>query len=299
MGSALQDPTCTLWIDIDRSDDLTAFAGLFDLHPLAVEDALGHVEHPKIDDYGRYLYIVVHGLYCCESQEEPSIVELDIFLGPNYLLTYHHESLHCTAVLAERIERDPRLMERGADGLTHMAIDVLVDDLMPLVDQLDAALDALEEQVLAQPSQRTLARILAIKRATLHLRRTIVPQREVAYRLSRGDYAFVHAKTRAYFSDVYDHLVRLVDINESLRDLVASVMEMYLSATSNRMNEIMKVLTLVTTIFMPLTLVAGVYGMNFHHMPELTWRYGYFAVLGAMLVIAASMLLWFRRRGWM
>lgn len=306
LRAALQDRECTLWLDMEETAPQEAATGeasvlskVFNFHPLAIEDCLGHVEHPKIDDYGSYLYIVAHGLDCDGTGDGLQVRELDLFLGPNYVVTYHHASLHCITSLWERAERDERYLQRGTDGLAHALLDLLVDDLMPVLDRLDATIEDLEDEILAPPSEKTLSRIQAVKRATLHLRRTVVPQREMIYRLSREESSLVRPKTQLYFRDVYDHLVRIADINESLRDLVAGALEVYLSATSNRMNEVMKVLTLVTTIFMPLTLLAGIYGMNFHHIPELGWRYGYFGTLGLMVVIAVGMLAWFKRRGWM
>lgn len=303
LRAALAARDCTLWVDLEAPgcDEAEVLSTIFGFHPLAIEDALGHVEHPKLDDYGEYLYVVAHGLALDpqRAEDELHILELDLFLGANYLVTFHHEPLHCIASLWERAQRDERYLQRGADGMAHAAIDILVDDWMPLLDHLDATIEALEDEILANPTPRTLERILAVKQATLRLRRTAVPEREVVYRLSRNDLALVRPKVQLYFRDVYDHLVRVVDINDSLRDTVASALEIYLSVVSNRMNEVMKWLTAITTIFMPLTLLAGIYGMNFHHMPELSWRYGYFAVLAVMAVIAGGMVRWFRRRGWM
>ncbi len=301
LRAMLDKSDLTLWVDFESAsgDEAAIFSSVFGFHPLAVEDALGHVEHPKLDDYGSYLYVVAHGLDCTDLAGGLRILELDLFLGPNYLVTYHHEPLHCIKAFRERAQRDDRYYHRGADGLAHAILDALVDDLMPVLDRLDATIEELEDEVLARPTQRTLSRILDVKQATLHLRRTAVPQREVVYRLSRNESPLVRSKTQLYFRDVYDHLVRVVDINDSLRELVAGALEIYLSAVSNRMNEAMKWLTAVTTIFMPLTLLAGIYGMNFRHMPELEWRYGYFGLLGAMLAITVGMVYWFRRRGWM
>jgi len=301
LRALLDDSDCTLWVDLEAAtpEEFAPLSAVFDFHPLAIEDALGHVERPKVDDYDSYLYIVAHGLDCGGSTDEPHILELNIFLGANYLVTCHHEPLHCIKVLWERAERDERYLQRGPDGLAHAAIDILVDDLMLVLDQLDATIEELEDEIMANPTQRTLTRILDIKRGTMHLRRTVVPQREVAYRLSRDASPLVRPKTQLYFRDVYDHLVRVADINESLRDLVAGALEIYLTVVSNRMNEVMKVLTLVTTVFMPLTLVAGIYGMNFRFMPELQWHYGYPGVLAGMLLTTVAMLYWFRRRGWL
>ena len=301
LRAALDHGANVLWLDLlGATPEASALlSGVFDFHPLAVEDCLGQVEHPKIDDYEAYLYVVTRGLCGDGAGDSLQVAELDLFLGPNYLVTFHRQPLHCITNLWERALQDERYPQRGADGLAHAAIDLLVDDLMPILDKLDATIEELEDEILANPTQKTLARILEIKRATLHLRRVVMPQREMTYRLSRDESPLVRPKTRLYFRDVYDHLVRVADINESLRDLVAGALEIYLTVVSNRMNEVMKVLTLVATIFMPLTLLASIYGMNFRHMPGLEWRYGYFGLLGLMLASATGMLWWFRRRGWM
>ncbi len=300
LQAALADTGCTLWVDLEAptAEEAAVLSTVFGFHPLAIEDCLGHVERPKLDDYGAYLYVVAHGLDCGASGYELETRELDLFLGPNYVVTHTHEPIHSIKVLRERVLRDERYIQRGPDGLAHAAIDILVDDLMPVLDRLDAAIDELEDEILAAPDRETLSTILDIKRATLHLRRTVVPQREVVYRLSRDDSDLVGPKTRLYFRDVYDHLVRVVDINESLRDLVAGALEIYLTVVSNRMNEVMKVLTLVTTVFMPLSLVAGIFGMNFVHMPGLQAHYGFAVTMLLMATIAAGMVWWFRRRGW-
>lgn len=296
----LDNHESVMWVDLKEPTAAEAepILGAFGFHPLAIEDALGHVEHPKIDDYGTYLYVVMQGIDLC-SNDELQVQEIDFFLGANYLVTVHHAPVHCIETMWERAMRDGRFLQRGADGLAHAVIDLLVDDLMPVLDSLDATIEQLEDRILANPSHDVLARTMDIKRATLRLRRTVVPQREVAYRLSRDESELVRPKTRLYFRDVYDHLVRVVDINEALRDVVAGALEIYLTVVSNRMNEVIKVLTLVTTICMPITLVTGLYGMNFRFMPELEWRYGYLVAIAVMLVMTAGMAWWFRRRGWM
>lgn len=301
LAAALSDGTCTLWVDMQEATPTEAelLSSVFSFHPLAIEDCLGHVEHPKLDDYGSYLYVVAHGLACSDTGDELQTRELDFFLGPNYLLTYHHEPLPCVTTLWNRVARDERYLQRGPDGLAHAIIDLLVDELIPVIDRLDDTVEKLEEEILDRPERRTVSRILAIKRATLQLRRTVGPQREVVFRLSRDDLALVRPKVRLYFRDVYDHLVRIVDMNDALRDLVAGALEIYLSTVSNRMNEIMKVLTMVTTVFMPLGLLAGIYGMNFRYMPGLESPSGFVVVSALMAVIALGMLYWFRRRGWM
>ncbi|MDI7277256.1 MAG: magnesium transporter CorA family protein, partial [Anaerolineae bacterium] len=187
LRTVLESGESTLWVDVEGGppEEFVALGNCFGFHPLAIEDALGRAEQPKLDDYGHYLYLVAHGLECDGRAQELRVLELDLFLGANYVVTYHHEPLHCVKALWERTLRDGRYQQRGADGLAHAALDILVDDLMPVLDRLDATIEDLEDEILANPTHRTLMHILDVKRATLHMRRTIVPQREVANRLGR------------------------------------------------------------------------------------------------------------------
>jgi magnesium transporter len=199
----------------------------------------------------------------------------------------------------ERLERDKRPIEHGADFLCYTILDQLVDEYMPLLDMMDEEIDVLEDEVvLKKPKPDVLERILSLKHSILSLRRIIAPQREVMNRLSRDDLAQIADQHRIYYRDIYDHLVRVHDLSESIRDVVTGALDTYLSATSNRLNEIMKALTLVSTIFLPLSFIAGIYGMNFEYFPEIHWRYGYLYVWTVFILIVGGMLWYFRRRGW-
>ncbi|HXW00643.1 MAG TPA: magnesium/cobalt transporter CorA, partial [Anaerolineae bacterium] len=198
----------------------------------------------------------------------------------------------------ERLERDERPLERGADFLCYTILDQLVDKYLPVLDAMDEEIDQLEDQVLARPKPIVLQRILSLKHSILMLRRIIAPQREVMNRLSRDDLPQIDDQHRIYFRDIYDHLVRTHDLSESIRDVVTGTLDTYLSATNNRLSEVMKALTIVSTIFLPLSFVAGVYGMNFDVLPELHWRYGYLMVWGIFILIVLGMLWYFRHREW-
>ena len=298
--STLSDRRGLLWVDI-QSEPAEHIEGLlasvFEFHPLAIDDALREVHVPKVDDWGEYVYCVAHGVVFDERDMQLTTLELDIFLGRNYLVTHHKEPVPAADRMWQASQRDARGLERGADFLAYHLLDVLVADYLPVVDQLDEAIDRIEDEVFDNPSQATLSRIFTLKRAVLRLRRILSPQREMINRLARDPYDVVDASERIYFRDVYDHMVRLVDLNDTLRDLVGGALDTYLSVSSNRINEIVKVLTVLTAVFLPLTFFSGFFGMNFSRLPfETTWL----LLLGTGLMVTVPLLLyrWFRRQGW-
>jgi magnesium transporter len=196
------------------------------------------------------------------------------------------------------IERDERIYSNGSDFLCHAILDALVDDYMPVLDKMDEEIEWLEDRVLSKPEPETLERILSLKHSVMTLRRIVSPQRETINRLSRDDFPQIDRQSRIYFRDIYDHLVRIQDLSESIRDIVSGAMDIYLNSTSLRLNEIMKALTIVSTIFLPMSFFAGVYGMNFHYFPEITWPYGYAYVWALFIAIFVGMLIFFKKRGW-
>jgi magnesium transporter len=303
MAQALQQPDSLLWVSLEQPTEAEIQAVMhevFQFHPLAIEDCLNDgYQAPKVDVFGHYLFIIVHALRPDFPLDQMDTMELNCFLGSNYLVT-SYRAQHMPAIQAvwERLERDERPIEQGADFLCYTVLDYLVDEYMPLLDSMDEELDQLEDEVIYKPKSAVLERILSLKHSILAMRRIIAPQREVMNRLSRDDLPQIAPPHRIYFRDIYDHLVRVHDLSESIRDVVTGTLDTYLSATSNRLNEVMKALTLVSTIFLPLSFLAGVYGMNFEYLPELHWRYGYFLVWGVFILIMVGMLWYFRRRGW-
>jgi magnesium transporter len=270
----------------------------FGFHVLAIDDALREVHVPKIDDWGAYLYAVVHGVLFDPQSLALTTRELDIFLGRNYLVTYHRQAVDAVERVWRHVCNDHRRLEHGPDYLLYLLLDTLTADYLPTIDALDTTLDALESTVFTRLTPHTLRTIFAVKRAALHLRRIIGPQREVLNKLARDAYDVIDPQERVYFRDVYDHLVRLVDLNETLRDLTSGALEMYLSVTSNRMNEVMKVLTVISALFMPISFVVGFFGMNFSGLPfDNHWLLA--GVLGTVLVTPFVMLYWFTQRGWL
>jgi len=291
-----------LWIDIEdvTDEDAELLSGVFGFHPLAVEDCISRDIHPpKIDDFEDYLFVIVHGINYHTESEVVETTELAFFMGKNYVVTTHDVPMMSITSMLDRIQKDGRLMRRGADFLAHDIIDTLVDNIMPTIEQMDGKSDQLEDEALHKPKRETLMAIMQLKRSILSLTRVILPQREIVNRLSRGEYNLISERAQIYYRNIFDHLVRIEMLTVGLRDMTESVLSTYLSSVSNRMNEVMKVLTLIATIFIPLTFIAGIYGMNFTNMPELAWRYGYFVILGVMAVIGISLAVYFRRKKWL
>jgi len=291
-----------LWVDIEdmTSEDAEILSNVFHFHPLAVEDCVSRSIHPpKIDDFEGYLFIIVHGINYYVESDVVETTELNLFVGKNYVVTNHDVPMRSVTSMLERIRKDGRPMRRGVDFLAHDFIDALVDNIVPTIDEMNNKSATVEAEALQEPKRETLASIMQLKRSILALERVMAPQRGILDRLSRGEYSLIGEQARIYYRNIYDHLLRIEMLNYNLRDIVDSTLSTYLSSVSNRMNEVMKVLTLIATIFIPLTFIAGIYGMNFANMPELQWRYGYFIILIVMAVIGISLAVYFKRKSWL
>ena len=292
-----------VWIELEERspDGDTLLHDVLRLHPLTIEDIWSECSSPKVDAFDDYTYVIVHGLQATSSIQDLALVELDVVLGNRFLVT-HDSSGWVAKDLQAELDRSPKLMAKGLPWVMHALLDRSVDRYMPLVDQLDAEIEELENEVLAKAGTAAggpvLVRILAFKRSLQSMRRMAIHQRETLLRLARGEIDAIPRDALPFFRDVYDHFLRIGDLVDGYRDLVTSALDAYLSVQSNRMNEIMKTLTLISTVMLPLTFIAGVYGMNFKAMPELEWPLGYPMALGLMLTVAVSILLWFRRKGW-
>jgi magnesium transporter len=306
-GAALQDPHGLLWVDFScESPDMCEpiLRRTFDFHPLAVDDALAEAHVPKVDDWGQYLYLALHAVVF-GSQDALTLdtLELDLFLGPNYLVTYQAQPVATVDRVWAACQRDDRHLQRGATYLLYKVADELVADYMPVIEQIDDMIDQIEDRVFDDPVPELLQQLFTLKRALLRLRRIVAPQREVLNKLGRGDYDVIDPDRRVFFRDVYDHLVRLHDIIESLRDLVGSALDTYLSVVNNRMNDVMKTLTIITTLVMPLSFLTGFFGMNFFQPVTLldawTGRATFGLALTTMVLMPIGMYLWMRRRAWM
>ncbi|HPH94228.1 MAG TPA: magnesium/cobalt transporter CorA [Anaerolineaceae bacterium] len=296
-------PGAFVWVSLEKTtpeEVEQVLSNTFHFHPLSVEDCISiGYQPPKVDDFGTYIFLILHALHCTDHGEELETKELNLFLGHNYLVTsYLDEEMTPVQKTLERLQRDDRLARNGPDFLCHTILDYLVDEFMPLLDHLDEEIEELEDMVIDKPTPNILQRILSMKHVILTLRRAITPQREILNRLSRDDFPQIDRTSRIYFRDIYDHLVRIQDLLDTVRDIVGNTLDSYLSATSNRLNEVMKALTVVSTIFLPLSFIAGVYGMNFQHLPEVTWPLGYAWAWFLFISIAVTMIVIFKKRGW-
>jgi len=302
----IQNQQGLLWVDFVSEPPETCLPILqdFQFHPLAIDDALQETHVPKLDDWGDYLYIVLNYMNAEEKGDlwETDVDELDIFLGKNYIVTHHDYPISAVDETWAACDRDPRNVQEGADHLLYKIADNLVAEYMPAVEKVDSAIDQIEDQIFDRPSPRTLERLFALKRVLLAMRRILLPQREVLNKLARDDYKVIDPRDRIFFRDIYDHLVRLHDVNESLRDLVGGALDTYLSVINNRMNEVMKTLTIITTLFMPLAFVTGFFGMNFFEPPgslnNWTSNPVFYIVLAINILLPTGMYIWMRRRTW-
>jgi len=290
------------WIHIDGLQDvhlLEQMGIVFGIHPLILEDILNTDQRPKLEDHGDYLYIVLKRFH---MDQDSRIVpeQVSIVLGPNYLISLQEKEGKLLEPVRERLRNDRgRLRKGGADYLAHALLDGIVDGYFSILDHFGEEIETLEEALMGRPSPETLRAIEIFKRELVLLRKAVWPLREVVGNLSRSDSPLIRESSILYFRDISDHTVQVIDTIETYRDTLSGMLDIYLSSMSNRMNEVMKVLTVIATIFMPLSFLAGVYGMNFKHMPELEWPWGYFALWGVMMVIAFVMLIFFRRKKWL
>ncbi|MDX1622522.1 MAG: magnesium/cobalt transporter CorA [Gemmatimonadota bacterium] len=295
------DDGSRLWLDLQAPTD-EEFAILeepFGFHPLAIEDCLTPEHQPKVEDFGPYLFLIFRGIDFAAPEDELRTLKLAAFLGPGFLVTYHRAPLRSVGAIRDKYAAGGRARFRGLDYLLYEILDRMVEFYFPALETVDGEIEKIEEELFADPSDETLDRILAAKRRSLEIKRTLDPHREVFSRLGRGEYEEIDPATVTFYRDLYDSSYRLVEVADGYRDLLTGALDAYLSVVSQRLNEVMKVLTIFATIMLPLTFIAGVYGMNFEYMPELGWRYGYFAVWGVMLAVAGSLLWFFRRRGWL
>lgn len=303
----------TTWINLDGVADTAAVAALgeaFGLHPLVQEDLANPAQRPKLELYGDYVFVVARMVRPAETPPLPgephyTVEQVAFVLGEGYVLSFQEVPGDVFEPVRERIRRaSGRVRQHGPDYLLYALLDVIVDHYLVTLERIGDATEALEERVasahVAGPRGRGVQMaISALRRDVVQLRRAVWPLREVLAALLRDDVPGVSERTRLYLRDAYDHLVQTVEILEALRDVLGGLADLYLTAISLRQNEVMKTLTVVSSVFIPLTFVAGIYGMNFDNMPELHTPYGYFVLLGAMATLAASILLFFRRKGWL
>ncbi len=295
-------PTVT-WLDVVGLQDMELVGELgsqFGLHPLVLEDLVNTQQRPKLEDFQEYLFVVIKMLTFDEESRRVDDEQLSLILGPRFVISFQERPGDTFGAVRERIRTGKgRIRTMGVDYLAYALIDAVVDHYFVVLEGLGDWIEELEEEVVTEPVASTMQHIHRVKREMLLLRKATWPLREVVSGLGREGTSLITTPVRIYVRDVYDHTIQVLDTAETLRDIVSGLLDTYLSSVSNRMNEIMKVLTIMASIFIPLTFIAGVYGMNFQHMPELSTTWGYPAVLALMGVIAAGLLVYFKRKGWM
>jgi magnesium transporter len=297
-----RDTATVTWINIDGVHDPRVVEKLgthFGLHPLIQEDIMNTTQRPKLEDMGETLYIVARMLEFDETAAEVETDQLSLVVGRNFVISFQERAGDEFGPVRERIRRGKgRIRKAGPDYLAYALLDAMVDHYFVILERLGERVELLEDELVSDPKKETLHEIHTLKREMIFLRKSVWPLREVVAGLERSDSGLMLESTNVFLRDLYDHTIQVIDNVETFRDMLSGMLETYLSSISNRMNEVMKVLTIISTIFIPLTFIAGVYGMNFQHMPELKWRLGYFLILGIMIVIGLIMVAFFKRKKW-
>ncbi len=298
-----KDKSTVTWINIEglhESEIIQSLGDCFGLHPLVMEDILNTDQRPKVEDYNDYLYIVLKMLHNVRGAEVVT-EQISLILHPNFVISFQ-EGIEedVFSPVRERIRSGKgRIRGMGADYLAYSLIDAIVDNYFVILEVIGERIEDLEEELVTNPSKDTLHKIHRLKREMIFMRKAVWPLREVISTLQRGDSPLIKNTTAVYLRDVYDHTIQVIDTIETSREMLSGMLDIYLSSISNRMNEIIKFLTIIGTIFIPLTFVVGIYGMNFEFMPEIKWRYGYFAVMSFMFAIGVLMLFYFKKKKWL
>ena len=295
-------PTVT-WINVAGIHDIEALRTLaecYHIHPLVMEDILNTHERPKFEEFEDYLFIVVKMLDYDAATKEVVAEQVSLIVGPNVVISFEEAPRDAFDAVRARIRNEKgRIRSSGADYLAYCLLDTVVDNYFSVLEGMAAEIEEVEDQLLADPSRDMLQRVHGLKRELIFLRKSVWPLREVLAVLERADSSLIRESTVIYLRDVYDHTIQIVDTIESLRDIVSGMHDTYLSSVSNRLNEVMKVLTIWATIFIPLTFLAGVYGMNFKYFPELGWKWGYAGFWAIIVTVSGFMLLHFRKKKWL
>jgi len=299
----LKNTPTVSWINIDGIHDIELIEKIgkgFELHPLILEDILSTGQRPKFEDYEKYIFIVLKMLNYSDESQSVEVEQVSLILGPNYVISFQERIGDVFEHVRDRI-RNPkgRVRKMGADYLAYTLLDAIVDNYFVILERLGERIESMEEEVVGNPTEKTVQQIHSLKREMISLRKSIWPLRELIAGLEKSESSLIEETTDIYLRDVYDHTIQIIDTIESFRDMVSGMLDIYLSSISNRMNAIMKVLTIIATIFIPLTFVAGIYGMNFKYMPELEWRWGYMTVWLVMIAVAGVMLIYFRKKKWL
>jgi magnesium transporter len=300
---ALKETPTVSWINVDGVHDSRLISDLgsrFGVHPLILEDIMTTAQRPKMEDMGDYIYIVVRMLDLVNKEKEVRSEQVSLILGSNFVISFQESEGDVFDAVRDRIRSGKgRIRKQGPDYLAYTLIDAIVDNYFLVLEKLGENVEEIEEALVSNPDRETLHEIHTLKREMIYLRKSVWPLREVISGLERTESELIKDSTGIFLRDVYDHTIQVIDTVETYRDMLSGMLDIYLSSLSNRMNEVMKVLTIIATIFIPLTFIAGIYGMNFKFMPELEWRWGYFLVLAVMLAIGVLMVILFKRRRWL
>ncbi len=299
----LKESSSISWINVNGLNEVHIIEKLgthFEVHPLVLEDIAHTGQRPKLEDFENYVFVVLRMLSFCEKSQELKSEQVSFILGNNFVISFQETEGDVFNSVRERIRKAKgRIRKMGADYLLYALIDAVVDAYFIILEKIGEKIEVLEERLMNNPSQDILQKIHSMRGETIFLRKSVWPLREVITNLEKGEPDLVSEKTSIYFRDVHDHTVQIIETIETCRDLVAGLHDLYLTAISNRMNEVMKVLTIIATIFIPLTFIAGIYGMNFKYMPELEWKWSYPLVWGIIILVGGAMIAYFKKKKWL
>jgi magnesium transporter len=298
-----KDTATVTWINVDGLHDIgivERLGALFDIHPLTMEDILNTNQRPKYENLGHHLFVVLGMIYLAPESGEVIAEQVSLVVGSNFVISFQEAPGDVFDAVRDRIRNGKgKIRKMAPDYLAYALVDAIVDGYFPVIESLGEDIETTEETLVTDPQAKTLKTIYRLRSEMIFLRRSIWPLREMVAAMERDDSPLIQPTTQRFLRDVYDHVIHVIDTIDAYRELVTGMLDTYLSSVSNRMNEVMKVLTIISTIFIPLTFIAGIYGMNFQHMPELGWRWAYPVVLGLMLCVGALMALYFRRKRWL
>lgn len=297
------DTSTVTWINIDGLHEVKIIEKIgnqLNIHPLVLEDIVHTGQRPKIEDFESYIYIVLKMLSYQDQNDDIKEEQLSLILGANFVISFQEAVGDVFDYVRESIRGGKTRIRKGkADYLTYALMDAVVDNYFIILEKLEDKIEALEAELLNEPKPETLQQIYGLKRKLISLRKSIWPLREIINSFEREDSTLIQESTRVYLKDVYDHAIRVIEIIETFRDMVTGMLDTYLSSLSFRMNEVMKLLTIIATIFIPLSFIAGIYGMNFEFLPELKWHWGYPVVWAVMVTLAALMVIYFHKKRWL
>lgn len=298
----LADKENLVWIDLEQptAEDDKILSDIFHFHPLTIEDAFETRNHPKVEPYNGYLFLIVHGVTVETNSTNFVTHELDIYLGANFVLTYHHDPFRSINNVKSQVRANTFHCERGSDYLLHQILDQLVDLYIPVVDDFDRTINDIEDRIfeMKRGNNKILEEIMDLKRSVARLIRISTKQLDVLSRIARGEFPLIDKDVLPFYRDVYDHLHRVSVLAENYQDLVGGLLNIHFNVIATKTNDVVKLLTIFSAIMLPLTLIAGIYGMNFENMPELKTRNGYFLILGLMALVTIALLFYFWRKGW-